>query len=85
MFALRSKTITNIKSNFPNLYSSLLYPICKANEDTEEHLLLCKVLKSILLLTNHIAYEHMEGITDQQTDFLQTYEGYLKNRDELLD
>ena len=85
MFALRSKTIRNIKSNFPNMYSSLLCPLCKAHEDTQEHLMLCKVLQNILPLTNHIVYEHMGGTQDQQADFLRAYEGYLKIRDELLD
>ena len=35
-------------------------------------------------MANHIRYEHMRGTTDQQTDFLRVYEGYLAIRDELL-
>ena len=85
MFALRSKTIRNIKSNFPNMYSSLLCPLCKTEEDTQEHLFLCTVLQNILPLTNHTVYDHMGGISDQQTDFLRAYKGYIKIRDELLD
>ena len=85
MFALRSKTLRSIKSNFPSMYSSLLCPLCKAHEDTQENLLSCKVLLNILPLTNHIAYEHMGGTTDKQTNFLQVYERYLTIRDELLD
>ena len=78
MFALRSRTIQNIKSNFSDMYSSLLCPFCKENEDTQEHLLLRKVVRNIVPLTNHIAFEHMGGTTDKQTDFPQTFKGYLK-------
>ena len=85
IFALRCKTIRNIKANFPNMYSSLLCPLCKASEDTQEHLMMCTVLQNILPLNNHIVYEHMGGTPDQQTDFIRAYEGYLKIRDELLD
>ena len=85
MFALRSKTIRNIRANFPKMYSSILCPLCKACEDTQEHVLLCSVLQNILPLANHIQYEHMRGTTDQQTNFLRVYEGYLAIRDELLD
>ena len=85
MFSLRSKTLRNIRSNFPKMYSSLLCPLCKSHEDTQENILLCKVLKNILPPNIHTEYEHMEGTTDQQTIFLQVFERYLKIRDELLD
>ena len=85
MFSLRSKTLRNIRSNFPKMYSSLLCPLCKSHEDTQENILLCKVLKNILPPNIHTEYEHMRGTTDQQTIFLQVFERYLKIRDELLD
>ena len=85
IFALRCKTIRNIKANFPNMYSSLLCPLCKASEDTQEHLMMCTVLQNILPLNNHIVYEHMGGTQDQQADFLRAYEGYLKIQHKLLD
>ena len=67
------------------MYSSLLCPLCKAHEDTQENVLLCKVLLNVLPLTNHIEYEHIGGTADQQTEFLRVYERYLNIRDELLD
>ena len=85
MFSLRSKTLRNIRSNFPKMYSSLLCPLCKSHEDTQENILLCKVLKNILPPNIHTEYEHMRGTTDQQTIFLQVFERYLQIRDELLD
>ena len=85
MFALRSKTIRNIRANFPKMFSSLQCPLCKSFEDTQEHVLLCSVLLNILPRANHIEYGHMRGTADQQTDFLRVYEGYLRIRDELLD
>ena len=84
MFSLRSKTIRSIKANFPKQFSSLLCPLCEAHEDSQENLLVCKVLQNILP-NNHIQYAHMRGTDEQQTKFLQVYEKYLHIRDELLD
>ena len=67
MFSLRRRTVRNIKCNFPKMYSSLLCPLCKAHEDTQEHVLLCNVLYNILPLSSDIDYAHMRGTTEQQT------------------
>ena len=48
----RCKTIRNIKSNFHNMYSSLLCPLCKATEDTPDHLMMCTVLQNMVPLNN---------------------------------
>ena len=85
MFSLRSKTVRNIRTNFPKMYSSVLCPLCKTYDDTQEHVLLCKVLQHILPLKSHIVYEHIKGTLEQQTEFLKTYEKYLNIRDELLE
>ena len=85
MFSLRSKTLRSIKSNFPKMYSSILCPLCETHEDTQENVIMCKVLLHILPLSSHIEYGHMNGSTEQQTEFLQVYERYLMIRDELLD
>ena len=71
MFSLRSKTIRNIRCNFPKMFSSLLCPLCKSCEDTQEHVLLCNVIQNILPLSSQIEYDHMRGTAEQQTDFLQ--------------
>ena len=57
--------------------------VCERHEDTQEHLLLCKVLLNILPLEKHIEYNHMNGTEEQQVDFIQTYKNYLELRDEL--
>ena len=85
MFSLRSMTLRCIKANFPKMYSSILCPLCEKCEDTQNHILLCKVLQDILPNTSHIVYEHMRGSEEQQTEFLKLYERYIKIRDELLD
>ena len=85
LFSLRSKTIRGIKANFPKLYSSILCPLCETHKDTQENLLLCKVLQNILPLNTHIEYGHMRGSNEQQTMFIQVYEKYLTIRDELLE
>ena len=84
MFALRSKTLRGIKNNFKKMYSdNTLCWVCERSEDTQEHLILCKVLLNILPLEKHIEYNHMNGTEEQQVNFIQTYEKYLELRDEL--
>ena len=86
LFALRSKTLRGIKSNFKNMYSNnTLCPLCERTEDTQSHLLSCKVLQDILPMTENTEYSHMNGTAHQQTDFIKIYEKYLKLRDELLE
>ena len=85
MFSLRSKTVRNIKTNFQHMYSSVLCPLCETQQDTQEHLIVCEVLQNILPLSAHIEYGHINGNPEQQTEFLQVYEKYLKIRDKLLD
>ena len=85
MFSLRSMTLRSIKANFPKMYSSILCPLCEKCEDTQNHILLCKVLQDILPNISHIVYEHMRGSEEQQTEFLKLYERYIKICDELLD
>ena len=60
-------------------------PLCEAHEDSQENILVCKVLQNILPLNNHVEYSHMRGTDEQQTMFLQLYKKYLQIRDELLD
>ena len=67
------------------MYFSILGPLCQTHEDTKESVILCKVLPNILPLGSYIEYGHMNGTTEQQTEFLQVYERYLMIRDELLD
>ena len=78
MFSLQSKTVRTIKTNFPNMYSSLLCTLCGTHQDTQEHLILCKVLQNIVPISAHIEYDHIKGTPEQQTEFLQVYEKYLK-------
>ena len=84
MFALRSKTLRGVKNNFKKMYSNnTLCWVCERCEDTQEHILVCKVLLNILPLKKHIEYNHMNGTEEQQVDFIQSYEKYLELRDEL--
>ena len=41
------------------------------------------MLLNIIPLENHIEYNHMNGTEEQQVQFIQTYEKYLRLRDEL--
>ena len=68
------------------MYSNnTLCSICERNEDTQSHLLSCRVLLDILPLSEHIEYNHMNGTAEQQVQFVKIYEKYLELRDELLE
>ena len=69
---IKMNTLRNIKTNFPKIYSSILCPLCKTYDDTQEHILLCIVLQNIFPFNSHILYEHMRGTSEQQTKFLKT-------------
>ena len=50
-------------------------------KNTQEHLILCKVLLNILPLLKHIEYNYMNGTKVQQVNFIQTYGKYLEDPD----
>ena len=56
MFSLRSKTLRGIKTNFPKQNSSILCPLCETYEDTQEHVLMCKVLQNILPASSPVTW-----------------------------
>ena len=86
LFALRSRSIRGIKTNFQHLYShNTLCPICERSIDTQEHLIQCKVLLDILPLTENISYSDLQGSTQRQVEFVRIYEQYLTLRDEILE
>ena len=86
IFALKSRTLRGIKSNFKkmNPYNTLC-PLCERCEDSQEHVLYCKVLQDIMPHIILPQYEHLNGTPGQQTEFIQVYEKYLILRDQLLE
>ena len=85
IFALKSKTVRNIKENFPNMNSdNSLCPVCERSPDTQQHILDCQVLKNILPMHTDVEYNKLFGTTQEQKEFIIIYEKYLEERDELL-
>ena len=86
IFALRSRTLRGIKNNFKkmNLHNTLC-PLCERLEDTQQHVLYCKVLQDCLPHTISPQYEHLNGDPNQQAAFIKVYEKYLIRRDQLLE
>ena len=86
IFALRSRTLRGIKNNFKkmNLHNTLC-PLCERLEDTQQHVLYCKVLQDCLPHTISPQYEHVNGDPNQQAAFIKVYEKYLIRRDQLLE
>ena len=57
-------------------FDDTLCPLRERCMATLEHLINCQVMLSILLLTEHIVYEHIDGSDLQQAKFLQVYENF---------
>ena len=67
------------------MYSSILCPLCETHKDTQESVILCPVLLNILPLRIWMEYGHINGTTEQQTEFVQVYKQYVMICDQLLD
>ena len=87
IFALKSKTLRGIKTNFRKINQpNTLCPLCERQEDTQQHVLFCQVLRDISPNTTSLPqYEHPNGSPEQQIEFIKAYEKYLVLRDQLLE
>ena len=85
IFALKSKTLRGVKSNFKSMNpDNYLCPLCERYPDTQQHLSQCKILQDILPHIGPIDYSGLSGNVHQQQEFIVKYEKYLVLRDELL-
>ena len=60
IFSVRSRML-DIKCNYKNNHPNLLCPVCKSEEDDQQHLLLCNRLKDFSVVDNLPIYEDIFG------------------------
>ena len=85
IFALKSKTLRGVKSNFKTMNpENYLCSLCERYPDTQQHIGQCQVLQDICPLSSPIDYSGLYGSVEEQKDFIEKYEKYLVLRDELL-
>ena len=89
LFALRTRTVKSIKSDFKNMYQEQLCPLGCGDIDTLQNLLTCSVILSKLhtdiLATHSVQYEDIfsEDITKQK-EVTELYTQLLQIREELI-
>ena len=87
LFALRSRTVKGVKSNFKTHYKdNLICHLCQNHEDTQEHSIECEIIKTHNNdLKQHIKYEHIFGDEEQQVQAAQYLHHLLTIRANLLE
>ena len=89
LFALRTRTVKSIKSDFKNMYQEQLCPLGCGDIDTLQNLLTCSVMSSKIhtdiLATHSVQYEdiYSEDITKQK-EVTELYTQLLQIREELI-
>ena len=58
VFMLRSRML-DVRCNFKNKYSDTLCPLCKADQDTQQHLMVCSVLEEPDVVREVPLYEEL--------------------------
>ena len=58
VFLLRSRML-DVRCNFKNKYTDVLCPLCKADQDTQQHLMVCTVLDDAEVVDKIPLYEHL--------------------------
>ena len=84
MSTVRSRTVRNIRCNFPYLTQdgNTLCPLCETCSDTQEHILECPVLGSA---SESVLYSHVWGSVEEQKELATEYNKRIQRRTELVE
>ena len=58
VFLLRSRML-DVRCNYKNKYIDILCPLCKSDQDTQQHILVCSVLKGEEIVGEIPLYEYL--------------------------
>ena len=89
LYAIRSRAL-NCKTNFKNKYSNddLLCILCKEEDDTQQHLLSCKVLQSQLesdeKVTYNVTYDDIFKDSYKQKAIITVFSKLIKIRETMI-
>ena len=86
LFALRTRTVQEIKVSFPTQYGNCLTcDLCQVAVCNLEHLLSCVRLKAHVNIPENVCYTHLFSNTDEQLRVVRIFKKLLRTRDRLLD
>ena len=82
LFALRTRTVNDIKRNFPNQFNnSIACDLCQTQVDCQEHLLRCVKLTNIVKVPEDIKYSDIFGNTEKQIKIVKIFKQLLRTRE----
>ena len=85
LFALRTRTVRDIKANFPSQYgSSFTCNLCQVAVCCQEHLLSCVKLKQYVDIPSDVSYSDIFDNTDKQLRIIRIFTKLLRTREILL-
>ena len=85
LFALRTRTVRDIKANFPTQYgSNLTCELCHVTACCQEHLLSCIKLKQHVKIPSDVCYADIFDNTDKQLIIIRIFKKLLRTREILL-
>ena len=87
LIKLRTR-MTELKMNFKNMYVDQICPLCWLYDDSQSHLLECKILKEncVSLKENmNVKYKDIFGNMSQQKKAVDLFEKIWITREKLLD
>ena len=85
LFALRTRTVREIKANFPTQYgSNLACELCQVAICCQEHILSCVRLKQHVDIPSDICYSDIFENTDKQLRITRVFAKLLRTREILL-
>ena len=86
IFNLRCKGQTEFKDNFHNMNGRILCPLCKEDNDTQEHALTCRIVSRELKNNlDDIEYDDLFGSVEKQVKIAKVYLAIIKLRTSLMD
>ena len=85
LFALRTRTVRDIKANFPTQYgSNFTCDLCEVAVCCQEHLLSCVRLKANVDIPSGVCYSDLFRNTDKQLNIVRIFKKLLRTRELLL-
>ena len=85
LFALRTRTIRNIKKNFPTQFNNnMKCQLCSLHEDCQEDLLTCSELSKRVKIPPDVKYSDIYESTEKQIKIVKIMKKLLRTREVLL-
>ena len=85
LFALRTRTVRNIKENFPSQFKGNLdCELCYSHADSQQNLLVCSELRKRINIPNDVQYSDIFQSSEKQLKIVRIMKQLLRTREILL-